>query len=76
VLTGTVAEYDAKGGDGFGSAILRVRLVEVATGRVKYSGEIAQKGTRKMYGTGVAEMHANVLKPAIVRLVEELDAKR
>ena len=76
VLTGTVAEYDPKGGDGFGTALLRVRLVEVATGSVKYSGEIAQKGIRKMNGAGVAEMHANVLKPAIVRLVEELDAKR
>jgi TolB-like protein len=76
VLTGTVAAYDPKGGDGFGSAILRVRLVEVATGRVTYSSEIAQRGTRKMYGTGVAEMHSNVLKPAIVRLIGELDAKR
>jgi curli biogenesis system outer membrane secretion channel CsgG len=76
VLTGTVAEYDPKGGGGFGSATLRVRLVEVATGRVKYSSEIAQTGTRKMNGTGVAEMHSNVLKPAIVRLVEELKAKQ
>ena len=76
VLTGTVAEYDPKGGDSFGSVTLRVRLVEVATGRVQYSGEIAQKGIRKMHGTGVAEMHANVLKPAIVKLVEQLDAKR
>ncbi|MBL8214196.1 MAG: hypothetical protein JNK87_25975 [Bryobacterales bacterium] len=75
VLTGTVAEYDPKGGDGFGTVTLRVRLVEVATGRVKYSSDITQKGTRQMYGTGVAEMHANVFKPAIVRLVEELDAK-
>lgn len=76
VLTGTVAEYDPKGGDGFGSTILRVRLVEVATGLVKYSGAITQKGTRKMNGTGVAEMHANVLKPAIVRLVEEINERR
>jgi curli biogenesis system outer membrane secretion channel CsgG len=76
VLTGTVAEYNPKGGEGFGSATLRVRLVEVATGRVKYSGEIAQKGTRKMYGTGVEEMHSNVFKPAVVRLVAELDAKQ
>lgn len=72
VLTGTVAEYDPKGGGGFGSAALRVRLIEVATGRVKYSGEIAQKGTRKMNGTGVAEMQSNVFKPAIVRLVDAL----
>jgi TolB-like protein len=76
VLTGTVAEYDPKGGNGFGSATLRVRLVEVATGRVQYSSEIAQKGTRKMNGTGVAEMQSNVFKPAIVRLVAELDTKR
>jgi hypothetical protein len=75
VLTGTVAAYDPKGQDGFGSAILRVRLVDVATGRVQYSSEIAQKGIRKMNGTGVAEMHANVFKPAIVRLVEEIGAK-
>lgn len=72
VLTGAVTQYDPTGGDGFGTAVLRVRLVEVATGRVRYSSEIAQRGTRKMYGTGVAEMHANVFKPAIVRLVQEL----
>lgn len=72
VLTGTVAGYDPQGADGFGSAILQVRLVEVATGRVKYASEIAQKGTRKMHGSGVAEMHANVLTPAIVRIVGEL----
>ncbi|MFN7937601.1 MAG: hypothetical protein U0R19_30005 [Bryobacteraceae bacterium] len=76
VLTGMVAAYDPKGGDGFGSATLRVRLVEVATGRVEYSSEIAQKGIRKMNGSGVAEMQSNVFKPAIVRLVEELGAKR
>jgi len=76
VLTGTVAAYDPKGADGFGSATLRVRLVEVATGRVTYSSEIVQKGTRKMNSTGVAEMQSNVFKPAIVRLVAELQTKR
>lgn len=44
----------------------------MSTGRVHYSGEILQKITRKMNGTGVAEMQANVLKPAIKRLVDAL----
>lgn len=75
VLTGAVTEYNPKGGGGLGSVTLRVRLVEVATGRVAYSSEIAQKGTRKMNGVGVAEMHANVLKPAILRLAQEIGPK-
>ncbi len=75
VLTGIVADYNPKGGGGLGSATLRTRLVEVATGRVVYSSEIAQKGTRKMNGTGVAEMHSNVLRPAIERLTQEVGVK-
>lgn len=75
VLTGTVTEYSANGADGFGNATLRTRLVEVATGDVKYSGEIAQKGTSKMRTAGVAEMQLKVLKPAIEKLTETLGAK-
>lgn len=75
VLTGTVAEYNPKGGGGLGSTVLKARLVEVATGRVRYSGEIAQKGIRPMHGAGTQEMQANVLKPAIERLVAELGPK-
>lgn len=75
VLTGTVADYDPKGGEGFGYARLRARLVEVATGDVKYSGEIAQKGTNPMSTTGAAEMQTRVLMPAIGRLAEALCEK-
>lgn len=75
VLTGTVTEYTAKGDGGFGYATLQTRLVEVATGDVKYSGKIAQKGTSAMRTTGTAEMHTKVLKPAIEQLTEMLVAK-
>lgn len=75
VLTGTVPEYTAKGDGGFGYVTLRTRLVNVATGEVKNSGDIAQKGTSEMRTTGVAEMHTKVLKPAIEKLTETLVAK-
>lgn len=75
VLTGTVTEYNTKGEGGFGYATLRTRLVEVATGSVKNSGEIAQKGSSAMRGTGAAEMQTKVFKPAIEKLTETLVAK-
>lgn len=75
VLTGTVTEYTAKGEGGFGQVVLRARLVEVATGQVRYSGEIAQKGTSPMRTTGTDEMHTKVLKPALERLAAALGAK-
>ncbi len=73
VLTGTVPEYTAEGG--LGRATLRARLVEVATGKVRYSGEIAQKGTSAMRTSGTDEMHTKVLKPTLVKLAEALGAK-
>jgi hypothetical protein len=76
VLTGTVTEYTAKGEGGFGYATLRTRLVEVSTGRVRYSGETVQKGTSAMRTTGDAEMQTKVLKPAIAQLTAALVAKR
>ncbi|MCI0537306.1 MAG: penicillin-binding protein activator LpoB [Verrucomicrobiales bacterium] len=78
VLTGTVTEYTPRGDGGFGYATLRARLVEVATGNVKYSGEIAQKGTSAMHPAGKAgasEMQGKVLKPAIEKLTAALVAK-
>ena len=74
VLTGTVTRYTANGDGGFGYATLRTRLVEVATGRVKYSGETAQKGTSVMRTAGTAEMQSKVLKPAIEQLTAALVA--
>lgn len=75
VLTGTVTEYTANGAGGFGHATLQTRLVEVATGAVKYSGKIEQKGTSAMRTTGTTEMQTKVLKPAIEKLTEMLVAK-
>jgi len=68
VLIGTVVEYTPKGADGFGSLILKTRLVEVATGKVKHAGETTQRSTSEMRTTGVAEMHSKTLMPAIKKL--------
>lgn len=67
ILTGTVTEYNTKG-----SATIKARLIEVATGKVKYSGEITQQSTSAMRTTGAAEMQTKVLKPAIEKLTDEL----
>jgi len=75
VLTGTVSEYGAKGDGGIGYATMQTRLVEVATGAVITSGEIAQTGTSAMLTTGAAEMQLKVLKPAIEKLTDMLVAK-
>jgi hypothetical protein len=75
VLTGTVPDYTPKGDDGFGHATFRTRLVEVATGNVRYSGETAHTGTSAMRTTGAAEMQTKVLKPAIEKLTASLVAK-
>lgn len=67
VLTGVVSSYDTKG-----SAVLSTRLVEVATGKVRYSGETTQQSTSPMRGTGAAEMQTKVLKPAIEKLTQTI----
>lgn len=67
VLTGIVAEYNTAG-----SATLKARLVEVATGKVRYAGETLQQATSAMRSTGAAEMQTKVMKPAIERLTEAL----
>jgi len=67
VVTGNVVEYNTSG-----SAIVNVRLVDVATGKVKYSGEFSQQAVSKMYGTGVPEMQAKVMKPLIDKVTEAL----
>ena len=67
VVTGTVTEYDTKG-----SATVKFRLVEVATGKVKHSGETSQTAVSKMYGSGAPEMQAKVMKPIIEKLTESM----
>jgi curli biogenesis system outer membrane secretion channel CsgG len=68
VLTGAVTEYNTGG-----SATAKFRLVEVATGKVRHSGEIAQVATIKMTGNaGAAEMQAKVMKPLIEKLTNSM----
>ncbi|HMQ02783.1 MAG TPA: hypothetical protein PKD26_02600 [Pyrinomonadaceae bacterium] len=70
VLTGTVAEYNKSG---YGHSTLKVRLVEVATGKVKYSGEASGQSSSPMSArAGTAEMMTKVLKPAIEKLTARL----
>lgn len=76
VLTGTVVEYTPQGADGFGRVILQTRLIEVATGKVKYAGETTQRSTSAMRTTGAAEMQTKALKPAIGKLAETLAGLR
>jgi curli biogenesis system outer membrane secretion channel CsgG len=69
VLTGTVVEYDIRGGQ----VTMQTRLVEVATGKVKYSGETTGQSTSAMTArAGAAEMMSKVLKPAIEKLTARL----
>ena len=72
VLTGIVAEYTPKGADGFGRVILKTRLIEVATGKVKHTGETTQRSTSEMRTNGAAEMQTKAVKPAIEKLTATL----
>jgi TolB-like protein len=72
VLTGTVEEYTPQGGDGFGRVVLKTRLVEVATGKVKHAGETTQRSTSAMRTTGAAEMQTKAIKPALEKLTATL----
>lgn len=73
ILAGTVVEYAPKGADGFGRVTLKAHLIEVATGKIKYSGETAARSTSAMYTNGAAEMQAKTMKPAIEKLVATLE---
>lgn len=71
VVTGRVTEYNTGG-----SATVTYRLIEVATGKVRHSGEISQTATMKMNGNGsAAEMQAKVIRPLIDKLTEALASK-
>jgi TolB-like protein len=72
VVTGTVAEYTLKGADGFGRVILNTRLIEVATGKVKHSGETTQQSNSAMRTNNPAEMQTKTIKPALEKLAEVL----
>jgi len=72
VLTGAVEEYTPQGGDGFGRVLLKTRLVEVATGKVKHAGETTQRSTSAMRTTNAAEMHTKAMRPALEKLTATL----
>ena len=76
VLTGTVVEYTPKGAEGFGLVILKTRLIEVATGKVKHADETRQQSTSAMRTNGAAEMQTKALKPAIEKLTATLAGLR
>jgi TolB-like protein len=67
VLTGTVDEYNPQG-----SATLKVRLVEVATGKVKYADELLHQSTKEMRTGSDVEMKTNVLLPMTLKLADTL----
>ena len=68
VLAGTVVEYTPQGADGFGRVILKTRLIEVATGKVKHAGETTQRSTSAMRTNNAAEMHTKTIRPALEKL--------
>ena len=76
VLTGTVVEYTPKGADGFGLVILKTRLIEVATGKVKHAGETTQRSTSAMRTNNAAEMHTKAVRPAVEKLAATLAGLR
>ncbi len=68
ILIGTVEEYTPQGGDGYGRLVLKHRLVEVATGKVKHSGVTTQRSTAAMRTSNAAEMQTRTVKPALEQL--------
>ena len=70
VLKGTVDEYNTNG-----SATLKTRLVEVATGKIKHADELSQQSTSKMLTGGDVEMKTKVLLPIVLKLADTLSAE-
>ena len=69
VLTGIVVEYNTKG-----SASVKYRLIEVSSGKVKYSGEYSHQTTDAMRSGSAAEMQTKVMKPLIGKLADSMVA--
>jgi len=72
IVTGTVSDYSPKAADGHGQATVSVRLIEVATGKVKYSGEFSVRSGKPMRSGGDAEMKTFVIKIIIEQMAEVL----
>jgi TolB-like protein len=76
VLTGTVTEYTPKGADGFGLVVMKTRLIEVATGKVKHTAETSQRSTSAMRTQNVSEMQTKAVRPAVEKLAATLAGLR
>lgn len=59
-----------------GHVILKTRLIEVATGKVKHADETTQRSTSATRTNGVGEMQTKALKPAIEKLTATLAGLR
>ena len=71
VLIGTVTEYSTTGG----RMTVNTQLVDVATGRVKLSGDTTGESTSAMtIRAGHAEMSVKVVKPLIEKLKASISA--
>jgi TolB-like protein len=69
VLAGTITDYNTK----TGHAILKTRLIDVDTGKVKHSAETIGQSTSEMSArAGEPEMMNKVLRPAIEKLTAGL----
>ena len=74
VLTGTVTEYSPNPG-GRGQMTVRTQLIDVATGKVKLSGDTTAASSGVMTsGAGHAEMSVKVVRPLIQKLTATLTA--
>jgi TolB-like protein len=72
VLIGSVVEYTPNP-FGRGQMAIRTQLVDVATGRVKVSGETSATSSGNMTGSaGHAEMSAKVVKPLVEKLTASI----
>ncbi|HMO81475.1 MAG TPA: CsgG/HfaB family protein [Pyrinomonadaceae bacterium] len=75
VVTGTVSEYAQKAADGHGHATVSVRMVEVATGKVKYSGEVSVRSGKPMNAGTQPEMQAQVMRHIVDQFVDLLEGR-
>ena len=75
IVTGVVDEYVTKGADGKGSAAVTVRVIEIKTGKVVYSGEVSVRSGKPMKTGSVPEMHAEVMKHIVDQFTDLIEAR-
>ncbi len=75
VLVGSVNEYTPKDEGGHGFSEISVRLIDVATGRVKYTGDFSVRSGSPMKSGGQAEMQTHVMRHIIDQLADVLGSK-